>query len=303
MFSLPLNEIAAPAWQTMSIDRYAQLVEAAGGTILKQGEVWFKQGHRFYYRPLLPHRKYDLYETRRQITKFGVFQHGVKDGQPHNCYLNFIIFDHRCSCDAPRASGGVPNLKDAIKNGVTVHRIFDPEEFELKCYPVYMSAYHRNHYGADTRWGAQRRDPEGFARWAQTIFQFPETIVLGAYARGQLLSFGIGWIVEDTLVLNTIVHSDMGIALRAPDVLLHAWRIAVRDQPHVNIIWDNFVGSPGVDEFKLRRGGRAMALRAYVNLDDATLFLLRHTWPRAYSRIRGRVPDEALPNGRRVEAA
>src|SRR6185437_15726770 len=304
MFSLPLNEIAAPAWQRMSIDRYAQLVEAAGGTVLKQGQVWFKQGHRFFYRPLLPHRKYDLYEARRQITTFGVFQHGVKDDQPHNCYLNSIIFDNLCSYEGNRVSGGaLRNLKEAMKNGVTVRRILDPEEFESKCYPVYMSAYHRNQYGADTRWGAQRRDPEGFTRWIHTIFQFPETIVLGAYARGQLLSFEISWIVEDTLVLNTIVHSDNGIALRTPDVLLHAWRIAVRDQPGVNIVWDSFMASPGVDEFKLRRGGRALALRAYVNINPSTLFLLRHTWPRAYSRIAGRVPDEALPNGRRMEAA
>jgi len=304
MFSLPLDEIAAPAWQTMSIDRYAQLVEAAGGTVFKQGPVWFREGHRLFYRPLLPHRKYDLCEARRHVTKLGVFQHGVKDNQPHNCYLNFIIFDRLWSYEGTRVSGGaLRNLKEATKNGVTVRRISDPEEFASKCYPVYMSAYRRNQYGAGTRWGAQRRDPEGFAKWAHMIFQFPETIVLGAYARDQLLSFEISWIVEDTLVLNTIVHSDNGIALRTPDALLHAWRIAVRDQPGVNIIWDSFMGTPGVDEFKLRRGGRALALRAYVNIDRATLFLLRHTWPRAYSRLAGRVPDEALPNGRRIEAA
>jgi hypothetical protein len=304
MLSVPLDEIAASAWQTISIDRYAQLVAAAGGTVRKEGQVWFKQGHRFFYRPLLPHKKYDLYDASAQITRFGVFQHGVKDDQPHNCYLNSIIYDRLCSYDGARVGGGaLRNLKEAMKNGVTVRRIADPEEFESKAYPVYMSAYHRNQYGADTRWGAERRDPEGFARWTDTIFHFPETIVLGAYVRRQLLSFGIGWIVEDTLVLNTIVHSDDGIALRTPDVLLHAWRMAIRDQPGVNTIWDSFMGSPGVDEFKLRRGARAVALRANVNLDRAALFLLRHTWPSAYSRIAGRVPDEGLPNGRRIEAA
>jgi hypothetical protein len=109
--------------------------------------------------------------------------------------------------------------------------------------------------------------------------------------------------VEDTLVLSTIVHSDNGIALRTPDLMLHAWRITVRDQPGVNFILDSLMGSTGVDEFKLRRGGRALALRAYVNIDRAVLCLIRHIWPRAYSRIAGRAPDEVLPNSRRVEPA
>jgi hypothetical protein len=304
--ALPLDEIAAPAWLTMSIDRYAQLSEAVGGTVLKQGHIWFRQGHRSFYRPLLPHRKYDLYEARKQINKFGLFQHGVKDDQPHNCYLNMIVFDRLCSYQANTLSGGaLRNLKEGMKNGVAVRRICDPEEFASMGHPVYMSAYRRNQYGANTRWGAQRRDPEGFAKWAHTIFKFPETIVLGAYARGELLSFEIGWIVEDTLVLSTIVHSDNGLALRSPDLLLHAWRLAVRDQPGVNVILDGLglMASTGVDEFKLRRGGRALALRAYVNINRTALSLIQHIWPRTYSRISGRAPDEVLPNTRRVEPA
>ena len=302
--ALPLNEIAVPAWRTMSIDRYAQLVEAMGGTVLKQGQVWFNQGHRFFYRPLLPHRKYDLYEAMKQNNKFGLFQHGVQDDQPHNCYLNLIIFDRLSSYEANTLSGGaLRNLKEGMKNGVVVRRICDPEDFASKGHPVYMSACRRNQYGANTPWGAQRRDPKGFAKWTHTIFKFPETLVLGAYARGELLSFEISWMVEDTLVLSTIVHSDNGIALRTPDLMLHAWRITVRDQPGVNFILDSLMGSTGVDEFKLRRGGRALALRAYVNIDRAVLCLIRHIWPRAYSRIAGRAPDEVLPNSRRVEPA
>ena len=127
--------------------------------------------------------------------------------------------------------------------------------------------------------------------------------MLGAYIRGELLSFEISWIVEDTLVLSTIVHSDNGVGLRTPDLLLHAWRITLRDLPGVNFILDSLMGLPGVDEFKLRRGGRALALRAYVNIDRAALFLIRHIWPSAYSRIAGRGPGEVLPKNRRVEPA
>jgi hypothetical protein len=302
--ALPLNEIAAPAWRMMSIDRYAKLVEAVGGTVLKQGQVWFSQGHRFFYRPLLSHRKYDLYEVRKQINKFGLFQHGVKDDQPHNSYLNVIIFDRLCSYSANTlGDGALRNLKEAMKSGTAVRRICDPEDLASKGHPVYLSAYRRNQYAANTGWGAQRRDPKGFAKWAHTMFKFPETIVLGAYARGELLAFEISWMVEDTLVLSTIVHSDNGIALRTPDLLLHAWRSSVRDQPGVNFILDSLMGSTGVDEFKLRRGGRALAVRAYINIDRTALSLIQHIWPKAYSRISGRAPDEVLPNCRRVEPA
>lgn len=288
----------------MTIDRYAQLVQATGESVLKQGQFWFIHGHRFFYRPLLPHRKYDFYEARRQINKFGLFQYGVKDDQPHNCYINTIIFDRLHNYTTNTLSGSaLRNLKEAVKSGVAVRRIRDQEEFASKGHPIYMSAYSRNRYGADTRWGAQRRDPEGFAAWTHTIFQFPETIVLGAYAGDELLSFEISWIIEDTLVLSTIVHSDSGIELRAPDLLLHAWRMALRNQPAVNFILDSLLGSSGVDEFKLRRGGRALALRAYVNINRAALSLLRHIWPGGYSRIAGRPPDAVLPNNRRVEAA
>lgn len=304
MFSLPLDEFADPSWRAMTIDRYAQLVQATGGTVLKQGQLWFAQGRRFFYRPLLPHRKYDLYEIRRDVNKLGVFQYGVKDDQPHNCYLNSIIFDRLHSYEARTLGGSaLRNLKEAVKNGVAVRRIRDPKEFASKGHPVYMSAYSRTGYGANTRWGAQRRDPEGFAKWTHTIFQYPETIVLGAYAGGELLSFEVSWIVQDTLVLSTVVHSRSGIELRAPDLLLHAWRMALRDQPAVNSILDSLLGSSGVDEFKLRRGGRALAVRSYVNISRPALSMMRHIWPHGYSRIVGRAPDAVLPNNRRMEAA
>jgi hypothetical protein len=49
--------------------------------------------------------------------------------------------------------------------------------------------------------------------------------------------------VEETLVLSTIVHSDNGIALRTRTFCFTRGRITVRDQPGVNFILDSLMGS------------------------------------------------------------
>jgi len=286
-------------WPRMSVDRFAELYSTTGFAVFKQGDVWWKQGTVFH-RPLLSHRKYDLHKTKAQLNKFGVFQFGVQDDQSHNCYLNFIVFDNRYNVTG-LPSSVVRGLKTAMKCGVVVRPISDEEEFASKGYPVYMSAFQRNQYAANTRWGTQRRNPQGFSKWSHSIFQFPETIILGAFAGDELLSFEISWLVEDTLMLSTIVHSDQGLELRAPDILLHTWRATARDVPGLNVIWDSALGSTGVDEFKLRRGGRAIALRAHVNISRPMLWAVKHFWPGVHQKIAGRSPGETTQYGRKLE--
>ena len=116
----------------------------------------------------------------------------VEDGQANNSFLNPIVFDELRDYDITKLRYSVQkHIKKALKNDVTVSRIIDEREFCEVAYPCYVSFYERTKYAFDPG----RRHKEGFSRWARAVFQFPETLVFGAFAGPELVSFKIACLV------------------------------------------------------------------------------------------------------------
>jgi len=281
-------------WQPMTIDRYAAFERATAMKVVKVGDIWWHRVRPFLYRPLLPFKKYDLNKTTKEFDRIGAFQHGVEDGQAHNSYLNPIVFDELHDYDIESLPYSVrKHIKKALKNSVTVSRIVDEREFSENAYPAYVSFYERTKYGFDR----SRRTRGGFSRWAHTLFQFPETVILGAFASRELVSFEIGCLVEGTLFLKTLVNSDKALKLGAADLLLHTYRMSSREQPEIRAIFASMLGkSPGINEYYSIRGARVLSLPAVLHMHPGLRWLIRKTNKRIYGRLLGLSNDEVVAN-------
>jgi hypothetical protein len=284
-----------PCWQSMTIDRYAAFERATSVKVVKAGDIWWHQVRPLLYRPLLPFKKYELKKTTEEFDRIGAFQHGVEDGQAHNSYLNPIIFDDVHNYEINTLPYSVrKHIKKALKNDVTVSRIVDEEEFKETAYPCYVSFYERTRYGFDR----SRRTREGFSRWARTLFQFPETVILGAFLGRELVSYEIACLVEDTLFLKTLVNSDKALRLGAADLLLHSYRTSCREQPSIRAIYDSMLGqSPGINEYYLVRGARVLALPAVLHVHPLLEWLIKKVNTGIYKRLLGLSNDELQANG------
>jgi len=283
------------SWQSMTVERYADLQRATGTNVVKIGDIWWQQVRRYLYRPLLPFKKYDLKKGTAGFSRIGALQHAVEDGQLFNSHLNPILFDDIHNYDIKNLRYSVrKHIQKALKNNVSVSRIVDEREFAESAYPCYASFYERTKYGHDT----SRREKDGFSRWSHTLYQFPETVILGAFVGRELVSFEISCLVEDTLFLKTLVNSDKALKLGAPDLLLHAYRIGCREQPEVHLIYDSMLGqNPGINEYYFVRGARVQALAADLHVHPALLWLVKKANQRIYGRLVGLGNEELLAKG------
>jgi hypothetical protein len=276
----------------MTPDRFAELLKIAWGAKLTScGGIWWKATRPYFHRPLLPYQTCNRDSALTTFGRFRAFQHGVTQGEPYNSYLNFIAFDDVRNYDAARLHQGARrNLNTATKSGVVIRRVTSESEFSAKAYDVHLSAYRRNAF--ETPIFAERN---AFTRWTHHLFEFPEPIILGAFLGTELLSFEIGFLIGDTLLLDTIRHSDKGLALRSSDLLLHCWRKAARETDQVCRIYDSMLADrSGVNEFKIRRGGKIVSLPAYLHLPSAVLYMIEKLNRAKYHRLLGHPADERL---------
>jgi hypothetical protein len=282
-------------WQPMTIDRYAAFERATAMKVVKVGDIWWHRVRPFLYRPLAPFKKYDLNKTTKEFDRIGAFQHGVEDGQACNSYLNPIVFDEPRDYDMQKLPYSVrKHIKKALKNDVTVRRIENEREFSENAYASYVSFYERTRYGFDR----SRRTREGFSRWVHTLFEFPETVILGAFAGRELVSFEIGCLVEETLFLKTLVNSDKALKLGAADLLLHSYRMSSREQSGIHAIFASMLGqSPGINEYYAVRGARVLSLPAVLHMHPGLQWLIRNANKRIYGRLHGFSHDELAAGG------
>jgi hypothetical protein len=297
MSALSIPELSAPLprWQAMSVERYAAFEQATHVNVVRIGEIWWQQVRPFFYRPLLPFKKYDLAKAKEGFDRIGVFQTAIADRQSSNSYLNPIVYERPQEYDARALRDSArKNLNKALRNPIAVRCIVDEEQFSELAYPVYLSFYKRTKYRFDT----SRKDKAKFIRWVHSVFQFPEAIVLGAFVSQELVSFEIACLVENTLILKTLVTSDKALRLNAPDLLLHYFRAIAQDQPEIQMIYDSMLSAnSGLNNYKIRRGARVAALPAFLHIHPALLWLIKKGDGTAYERLRGLNNEQLTAKG------
>lgn len=287
MSALGIAELNAllPCWPKMSVERYAAFEQATRVSAVRIGELWWQRPRPFFYRPLLPFKKYHLAETQKAFDRAGIFQHAVEDGQLFNSYLNPVFFENPQDYDVKKLHDNARrSLKKALRNPIAVRRMLDEEEFSGQAYPVYLSFYQRTKYGFDTG----RKEKANFVRWSHSVFQFPEAVILGAFLGSELVSFEISCLVENTLILKTIVTSDKALKLNTSDLLLHYYRSAAQEQTEIHGIYDSMLSeNKGLNNYKIMRGATVMALPAFIHIRPGLLWMLRKVNGAACMRLHG----------------
>jgi hypothetical protein len=281
-------------WPVMSLERFAALEASTGQSVTRQGDMYWKRIRPFFYRPLVPYLQYDTQTVARTFGKLAVFQHAVQDGQPYNSYLNPIIFENPREYEVRKLQSNAQRcLKSAQKNELQVRRITDEGEFCDKGHDVYLSFYQRSGY----HYATYRTRKEGFARWSRGLFQFPELLIFGAYKDDELFGFEVTCLVEGAVILKSIVHSDKGLGLRSPDIVLHHCRSLAREDLNVHMIYDSPMSSAGIDQFKIRRGARVLALPARLHANPFLLLVAKKARKALYRRLLGLNPQEIAASG------
>jgi hypothetical protein len=280
-----------PTWMPMTVDRYAALQRATGGRVWSQGDIWWQQVRPFFYRPVLPFESYDTKYVQK-LSKFVVFQHATKEGQSNNSYLNPIVFNEVKKYEISKISENPRRIiHRASKVGMKIHKFIDAGEFCEQAFPVYLSFYERTKYS----YGTHRRRKEGFLQWARSIFQFPEAVILGVQIGGDLLGFEISCLVDQTLIIDTVIHSDKGLKCGSSDWALHHIRLSAREQGGIEQIYHSmFTKNSGINEFKVRRGARIMALPAYLHLHPLWLATVGTFSKEVRRQLQGLNQDQVL---------
>jgi hypothetical protein len=279
----------------MSVERYAAFEQATRVSVVRIGNLWWQESRPFFYRPLLPFKKYDSTAVRKQFNRIGIFQHAVEDGQSSNSYLNPCLFEKPRDYDVRRLHDNARrSLKKALRSPITVRRVLDEGEFSENGYPAYLSFYQRTKYGFDTG----RREKSNFAQWSHSIFRFPEAVILGAFVGEELVSFEISCLVENTLILKTRVTSDKALKLNASDLLLHYFRSAAQDQVDIHRIYDSMMSeNSGLNKYKMMRGATVIALPAFLHIHPGILWLIKKANCDAHERLRGLNNEQLMAEG------
>ena len=85
------------SWPTMSIERYAAFEQSLGAKkILRTGDICWIQIRPFFYRPLLPFKKYDAEQLKRRCWAIEECSNTLlSKANPYNSYLKSYCFRRR----------------------------------------------------------------------------------------------------------------------------------------------------------------------------------------------------------------
>jgi len=280
-------------WKSATPDAYAKYLQhCEGADIRKVAKEWFYRARPFFYRPVLPFRSCDSLEVAAGFAPLSVFQCAVRLGAPSNSYLNIIFYDDIGDYHISKLPKSIRHdLRNALTGDLRIAPILEPGQHCREGYESYLSFFRRTRYKHISR----RREWEQFVRWWQSMFDLPELNVWGGFRNNRLISFEITCLVEDTLMITTRIHSDEALRFHMPDLMLHAWRISARESGQVSRVCDSLlVDSPGINNFKLRRGAKVIAQPAYLRVSPLLLSGLRRLNPKLHARLVGLKPEEIL---------
>lgn len=267
----------------MTVDEYAAFEQATtNDQILQKDGFWWRRVRKGFYRPLAPF----LPKFSPSSKPFGsVAQYGLCGSMQANSHMNLIVFDNKTQYmpeQLPRSMRR--HLKKAMANHLNVEQIKDPITCMDEIFEVYQSFVQRTGYVYDRK----RNDPRYFRQWIESFIKFPKVNIHGVFHEEQLLSFQISLLVEDVLVLKSIVNSEKGIQMNAPDIQLHHDRTVVREQKEIRMIYDGYFSRrEGLNRYKLVRGARVWCLPSRLEAPVPLLKMVKVLKPSQYQHLMG----------------
>lgn len=275
----------------MDLGEFAAYERSQGEKIIKVDDIYWRQVRPCFYRPLLPFREYSPEVVRPpRESMFGGVQHSLPDGFNGNSFLNLLLFeDINAYCTATLSSRRRKQLKAAGQRFI-IQPVCEVEEFKKSAYPIYLSFYERTNYG----YKSERRQPQYFSRWADSLFRFPKNLILGAYRDGRLQAILISQWVEDSIVYASMFCSTEALNFGVTSLVLHTVREAAASSQGVKRV---FVGAykygkaEGVDQFYISRGCKLVRKPAALLLNPFASAVLRTCMAGQYAKLRGRLED------------
>ncbi|HTX22410.1 MAG TPA: hypothetical protein VMD27_11230 [Candidatus Aquilonibacter sp.] len=283
------------SWKSMSLDEFAAFERSQGHVIIKIRNVHWRRVRHFFYRPMLPfHELSPGMFTAPRGAFWGGIQYAVSPGQKANSFLDLMLFEDTAAyCLDSLERHKKKQVRQAGRHFI-IQPIRDLDTFKQKGYPVYLSFYERTHY----EYKSERRYEDQFCAWAESIFQFPKVVVLGAFRNRELEAISISKLVENTLIYSTVFCNTESLQFDVTSLLLHSLREAAARHPEVKQIYVGnykFQGRKGIDEFYFTRGCNLVRKPALLHMNPLTTCLLRIFLPEQYDRLMGNLGNSAGP--------
>jgi hypothetical protein len=258
-----------------TIAEYAQSAQAEGARVFCRGDVWWREVRPFFFRPLLPYLEQ---QPNGQIPSLraalGGFQHVVPTGAHSNSAMSCLMFRDAQSYSLGKLNSDRRRQVNLAAKRFSVRPFVGCTEFQHKAHAVYVSFQQRTRY----TYLSDRLKQNRFARWAESLFRSPGTLVLGAFAGSDLVATSVSRVIGDTLLFSTFFARRDAMQQHVSSLVLHRVRAAAAESGDIKVV---FAGmrktgkAQSVDEFYLHRGCTIQPLPARLTVNPITRLVMR----------------------------
>ena len=277
-------------WQRASEREHARFEKAQGIPITEAGGVFWKEIRPLCFRPLLPFREFAPETVRLPLgAVFGCAQFAVPPGSRSNSFLNLLVFENAAAYSLAALGGHKSEIRSALKK-FTLRQLTDAREFKREAHRVYLEFYARTRYA----YKAERRREEHFSCWADSLFESPNILILGAYRQDKLGAICAAHWVEDTVLYSMAFADEESLRLNINSLMLHSVRDAAARLPGIKQVFAGmykFNGRKGVDGFYFLRGCSLARKPALLRANPLTLGAVRLFKQQEHARLLGNIAD------------
>lgn len=270
----------------MTSDEYAAFERTVGREkLVLAGGLWWRQVRPFFYRPLLVFHEYDPQSASGpRGALVAAVQHLVPAGASSNSTIGLLTFQNARNYSVAALDYNRRRQLKHAEAQLSVRPIEDAKELVRKGHAVFVDFHDRTGY----EYLVERRSPRKFQLWAERVFDFPNTLVLGAYLGANLCALCILQAVGDTLIYSTFFCDSEGLRYHAADLMLHSARQRAAECGQVSQVFVGLHhGGQGTDQFYLLRGATHQVRRAWLRINAMARVLMPRLLPEQYRRLLG----------------
>lgn len=274
----------------MAADEFARILTYQGANIRLLGETYWREVRPCFYRPLLLYKPVQLPLAPPPRTVFGAYQHVVELPSDANSAIAFRVYAARPYALEEQSREHRRMVRAAAKR-FELRVIRDPDDLKRQGYAAYLSFYGRTRYG----YLAERRRPDRFGRWVDSLFGSPHPLLLGAYADGKLRAVSVLYRIDDVLLYSTSFSDTWSLKQHVSDLMLDAVRECAAHEPTVQLILAGmYGGGTGPDRFDLLRGAEIERRPARYAFAPAALeTCVRIFLPGRFRQLKGDTADQS----------
>ncbi|MBJ6802392.1 hypothetical protein [Geomonas propionica] len=269
-------------WEPMTLDEFAKFQKASGVKVIKVGDVWWRQVHPFFFRPLFPFAEVAPGRSRYPLpSRIGGVIHMVPAGAPSNSFMNMFVYDQLKDYSLDGVGAKQRNIIKKALSNFTAKRITDLAEFVDSASPLYISFYSRTKYS----YHKERLQREKFRAWAKPIFEYDKVVVTGAYRQEKLCAIDISYQVENVIIDDVFFSDTESQALKVTDFIVHTLRDYARTSD-AGLMFRGFpTGKQSLDNSKITRGCSIHNMAAFTKINPVALHLAKALLPEGYQKL------------------